>query len=100
MVTFGPLVTFFPELADVRYQAIPFEIGLVMSTSSIGTMLVASQISRILKYITARTAMLIGFTLFGLGLGVMPFAPGLFWCIIPIFVIGLGLGINNPTKSD
>ncbi len=97
MVMFGPLITFFPELADSRYQAIPFEIGLVMSASSVGTMLVASQISRILKHITARAAMLIGFILFGLGLLAMPFAPGLFWCIIPIFVIGLSLGINNPT---
>ena len=97
VVLFGPVVTFFPEFADKRYQAIPFEIGLVMSASSVGTMLVASQISRILKYITARTAMLIGFSVFALGLGALPFAPGLFWCILPIFILGLSQGINNPT---
>ena len=98
VVIFGPLVTFYPELADSKFHALPFEIGLVMSASSLGTMIVASQISRILRRIESRTAMIIGFMSFGLGLVSLPFMPGLLWAIIPIFIMGLGQGVVAPTS--
>lgn len=97
IVIFGPLVTFYPELADQRFRADPFEIGLVLSALSVGTMLVTSQISRILDHISSRTAILIGFAAFGAGLLAMPLMPGLLWGIVPIFIMGLGQGIVAPT---
>ena len=98
VIIFGPLVTFFPVLADSGFHAKPFHIGLVMSSSSVGTLLVASQISRVLRRIDARTGMIIGFAAFGLGLISLPLMPGLFWAIIPIFIMGLGQGIVAPTS--
>lgn len=96
-ILFGPLVTFFPELADKSFHAAPVQIGLIMSASSVGTLLVASQIGRILGRISACQALIISFVLFAAGMLALPFLPGLYWCILPIFLLGLGQGINSPT---
>lgn len=96
-ILFGPLVTFFPELADKAFHAAPAQIGLIMSASSVGTLLVAAQIGRILGRITACQALLLSFVLFATALLVLPFVPGMYWCILPIFLLGIGQGITSPT---
>lgn len=96
MVIFGPLVTFYPELADSKFHATPFEIGMVMSSMSVGTMLVAWQISKISRRITTRSGIIIGFATVGAGLIMLPFAGNLLLAIIPLFVMGIGQGIFAP----
>ena len=101
MVTFvmlyGPLITCFPILADLRFGASPAIIGGIMVCSSLGTGLMASQQGALSGKFSARTLFLCSQVGYVTSLVLLPNMGHIMLMTVPVFVYGLGQGLNVPT---
>lgn len=97
LVLFGSYLTFFPLLLDSSFSAGSLEIGLIMSTMSITTALVASQLGKLAMKYEYTTLLKASYPFYALGLGIIPFVPHLYLFLVPTVIFGIGHGMNIPS---
>lgn len=93
---FGTMTTFLPILADTRFSASSSTIGIIFSVASLGTLTGTIWISKNLRRLSPYYLLLIGYSLFLFTLIVLPWIPWLPLLFFPIFLWGLGQGLNGP----
>lgn len=96
---YGPMVTFFPVLADTRFHAAPSRIGAIFAVSSLGTAMIASQLGRLSERFPARWLIMLSHVLYAVAMLMLPLMPGLWWLLGPVVCFGMAQGLNLPNLS-
>lgn len=99
LILYGPMVTYFPVLADSRFAASSSTIGIVFSVASAGSMLTAILLGYLSKRLSTATILFISHCCYIISLCLMPLIEHIAWAFIPIFFYGLGQGLNIPTTA-
>ena len=96
LLLFGPIITGFPVFADARFAASPATIGSVMIFSSIGAAVTSSQLGRLMGRFSPRSLLVCSQALYVVSLAFLPNLPQLGWMLLPVFMYGMGMGLNTP----
>jgi MFS family permease len=97
IILYGLLITYLPVYLAQRFDALPWQIGAVMSAASLATALMASQLRRVANRMSTRTMIVTAFLLYGLSAALLPLMPGLWLAILPACVFGMAQGLNVPS---
>lgn len=97
VMLYGSIMTYLPILMDRRFGASPALIGLVMSSQSLATALVSSQLGRLTRRLPERALIRIAFVLYALALALVPLMPSLPLLVVPALLFGAGMGLNLPS---
>jgi len=98
-ILYGPIVTFFPVLADTRFNMPPSAIGGLFGASSLATALAAACIGKLTRWLSERTMLCIGHLLYFVSMVLIPFTPQFWWLLFPVFAFGLAQGFNFPNLT-
>ncbi|MHA2302679.1 MAG: MFS transporter, partial [Candidatus Thorarchaeota archaeon] len=94
ILRYGPILTFLPILLDTSFGTSIFVIGLVMSTPSIISGVVSSQLPRLLKFVSSIWMVRISFLLVGISMLMIAVITSFWLLFIPISIMGIAQGIN------
>ena len=97
LMLYGAIITYLPEFMRAAFSADPSIIGLVISSASIASAIIALTVIWLRKRYSARALILIAFPLYALGLFFIPFAPNLFGLLLPVMVFGAAQAFNLPS---
>lgn len=96
-ILYGPFFTYLPFLIEKRFGVTPLASGFIISTMSLAMCITSLQLGRLRRRFSEKSLILISFTLYGLGMLLIPFAPTVQTLLIPIIIFGIGHGINIPS---
>lgn len=97
MLLYGPIITCFPVLADASFHANSAKIGLAMVFSSLGTATISFMLGRLSRRFSAPAILYCSQGLYVTALLLLPLTTGLHWALLPLFLYGVGQGLNIPT---
>jgi MFS family permease len=95
----GPIITCFPLLVESRFQGAPLHTGLIIAGASLAAGLSATRLPWLYRRVSRRALLLTAFVLYAVSFWLMGLMPGLWWLLAPIFLYGLGQGLNIPLVS-
>jgi ACDE family multidrug resistance protein len=96
ILLYGAYLTYFPILLDERFGASTLIIGIIMSSMSLTTAIVASQMGRLSNRFTLGSIVKAAFAIYALALILMPFMPRLWLLLVPAITFGLAHGVSLP----
>lgn len=96
---YGPMVTYFPLLADTQFSASPSTIGFIFAAASAGTMITASRLGSLAETIHPRHLIMASCVAYAIAMLLMPTVTSLWWLMGPVFIYGLGQGLNFPNLT-
>ena len=97
IILYGAYLTYFTLLMGESFGASSFIIGIIMSAASLSNAVIASQLGRINKRFSLSTIIKLAFTIYALGLTLIPFMPSLWLLLIPATICGIASGANMPS---
>ncbi|UZP68068.1 MFS transporter [Desulfovibrio mangrovi] len=98
-ILYGPIVTFFPVLADTSFDVPPSAIGGLFGASSLATALASALIGKLSRWFSERTMLCVGHVLYIISMILIPLTPHYWWMFIPICTFGLAQGFNFPNLT-
>jgi MFS transporter, ACDE family, multidrug resistance protein len=96
ILLYGVYLTYLPFLMEDFFGATALVIGLAMSAMSLVTAAISSQLGRLVQLTSKRTLVQIAFLFYAAGLLLMPLAPAVWMLLFPLFLFGVGHGLNIP----
>ncbi len=99
-ILYGPLVTYFPLMSHVFYEASPTQIGLLFAISSVGTAVATLFLGALTRHFSERSTVRAGIAFFACAILLLfiwqkEYA---FWLLaLPIACYGIGQGLTYPT---
>ncbi len=100
MLIYGPFLTYMPVHMGHDFGATPFQIGLLMSISAFVTGLIASQIGNLSRRFSEAVLFKGAFLVYGAACICLALMPSLWWFALPIFLFGMGQGMNVPCTQS
>jgi len=97
VILFGAYLTYFALFLGQGFKASSSTIGLVMSSMSITTALVSSQMGRITRWFSEATLIKAAFLIYGLSLVLIPLMPNMWFLLVPTTIFGIAQGVNLPS---
>jgi MFS family permease len=97
ILLYGIIMTYVPLYLHSAFSASPFVIGLIASSMSLISALVASQLGRLAKIISVTNLIKLGFVISALALALLPYMPRLEMVFIPTIIYGAGWAIIAPS---
>ncbi len=97
IILYGVILTYFPFFLKSTFGSTSLEIGLIISFASLGTIMGASNLSRINRRISRKYMILTAFLLYLLVLLLTFFIRSYYLFFIPVIIYGFANGINIPT---
>jgi MFS family permease len=97
VILYGAYLTYFPLLIGESFDASPLVIGLIMSSMSLTTAAVASQLGWINRRFSLGTIIKLAFIIYALALTLIPLMPGLWFLLVPTVIFGIAHGANTPS---
>lgn len=98
-ILYGPIVTFFPILADTTFDVPPSAIGGLFGASSLATAIASALIGKLSRWFSERTMLCVGHGLYIVAMLLIPFTPHYWWMLLPICIFGLAQGFNFPNLT-
>ncbi len=96
ILLYGIVLAFYPYYLKGHFSASPFLIGIVLSSSSVGSMIGSFNLGRFSAISTSKRLMIIAFMFYIMSLGIVYVAPFMLFMIVPVFLYGFGNGILIP----
>jgi len=96
----GAYHTYFSLFLGISLHLSPFIIGIIFSVSSLVTALVSSQLGRMVKVVSEAGLVKLGFVIYALGLGLLPFMARLELVLVPAIIYGIGHGVAIPSLQS
>ncbi len=97
IIMYGGMITYMPFLLHQKFQLSSPEIGIVISTSSVVAMIVASQIGRLTKRFGSVSLLKVAFGVYAVVTLTFPFINNLYLMILPILFFGFAQALNMPS---
>jgi MFS family permease len=97
IILYGAYLTYFALHLGDTFGASSFIIGLIMSSMSLATAAVSSQLGRINRRFSLPTIIKLSFTMQCLALALIPLMPSLWSLLIPTIIFGIAQGGNMPS---
>ena len=97
IILYGAYLTYLPLLLEESFSTSPFTIGIVMSSMSLTTAAVASQLGRINRWLSLLTIIKLSFAIYALALVLIPLMPTLWLLLIPTVLFGIAQGASLPS---
>lgn len=95
----GSALTYLSLYLGISLHATPFIIGIILSGMSVITALTSSQMGRIVEYISVTNLIKLSFAICAIALALIPFMPKLGFIIVPMVILGGGIGIAIPSSQ-
>lgn len=96
IILYGSYLTYLPLILSERYNAEPWEIGLILSFGSLTTALTSPNLGRLSSHFSYKTLLLIANGLYVVSMLIIPGLGSLWTNLIPAAVFGAAQGINLP----
>lgn len=96
ILLYGVMLAFFPYYLSDNFQATPFQIGLITSSASIGSIIGAFNMGRLSRNFSSKKLLIAAFFLYILSLILSSIADNMIFFIIPVFIYGFANGILMP----
>jgi MFS family permease len=96
IILYGCYLTYIPIYLDELFNAQPFMIGILLSTMSITTAVVSSQLKKLSSKFNIKSLFKISFLIYGSALFLIPFIKIYALLFIPIIIYGIAHGMNIP----
>ncbi|MGM0588581.1 MAG: MFS transporter [Bacteroidota bacterium] len=100
VMLYGAMLTYFPVLLDQTYGSSSFIIGVFLTTSSIFTGLISSQLGRLTRYVTSKSLIRLASLLYIMVFISIPFIDQFWVLFFPVALFGIAQGINIPSILD
>lgn len=97
VILYGSYLTYFSLYLGTSFQALPFIIGVLLSSASLTSAIVSSQLGRIVKLISLTNLVRLGFAIQAVSLALLPFMPNLWLTLISTLIFGLASGVILPS---
>jgi len=97
IILYGAYLSYFPFLADSKFEAAPYVIGILFSVSSLTTAITSSQVGRLHKRFSDKVLLKAAFFIYAIALIIIPFITGLWFLTIPLIFFGIAQGLNIPS---
>lgn len=97
IIIYGAYLAYFPFLLADSFGGSSLVIGLIMSSMSITTALVSSQLGRLVRRSSERSLIVVAFLLYAAAMTLIPLVPSLWLFIVPATIFGLAQGVNVPS---
>ncbi len=98
-ILYGPIVTFFPILADTQFNVPPSAIGGLFAASSLATALASMFIGKLTRWLNERTMLCIGHVLYLASMLIIPLTHEYWAMLLPVCIFGLAQGFNFPNLT-
>ena len=99
ILLYGTLLTYFTFLLSERFGASSFTIGLVITSMSLTTAAVSSQLGKINRRFSLESIIILAFFMYGVSFLLMPITPNLWLLLVPVTILGAGHGGNIPSLN-
>jgi len=96
VLLYGTVISYFPFFLRSGFEATPFEIGIMISSASIGTVFGSFNLRHINRYISRKSMVLTGFLLYACALVLSVYMKSYFLLFFPAILYGFANGINIP----
>ncbi len=96
IILFGPQLSYLPILMNDRFDAPAYLIGVVLSSASLTTALISSQLGRLTGRFSETSLLKTAFLIYAAALVAVALAPNLWVLLIPAALFGVAQGINLP----
>ncbi len=100
VIFYGAFLTYLPFLLDRRFLADSFVIGIVISSMSAFTAIIASRFELFIKRLGVIGTIKFGFLSYALSMLITPFIPSIYLFVITTFLFGLGQGTVLPALQN
>lgn len=100
ILLYGSYLTYMPVMLSDRLEASSVHIGLVMSVMSLVTAGTSSQLGRINKLLTSKSALLCGTVFYFLSMLMLVFSHSWILVILSVILFGLGHGLLIPSVQN
>ena len=97
IILYGGYITFFTMLLDERFGQSSLQIGVILSSSSIITGIISSQLGRLTLRFHEKGLILTAAILYLLIFLIIPSVTNIWWFVLPIVLFGIAQGINIPS---
>ena len=97
VILYGSYLTYFSLYLGTSFQAPPFIIGILLSSASLTSALVSSQLGRIEKLISLTNLVKLGLVIQAVSLALLPFIPELWLTLVSTLIFGLASGVMLPS---
>ncbi|MFW5851196.1 MAG: MFS transporter [Bacteroidota bacterium] len=97
IILYGSYLTYFPQLLKERFDALPWHIGVVMSSFSVVTAITSTQLARIQRKLRTIQIFKLGFVLYGLSMLTIPMSSQWWHLAFPLVCFGLAHGMLIPS---
>lgn len=99
IILFGAYLTYFSIFLEDRFDASPFTIGLFFSVIGLFTAGVSSQLGRFSKRFSVVSLIVVAFVIYAVTMAIIPLAPSLWFCLLPIILFSIAHGLNLPSLN-
>ncbi len=97
IILYGAYLTYFALHLGDTFDASPLIIGLIMSSMSLATAAVSSQLGRLNRRFSLPTIIKLSFVMQFVALALIPLMPNLWLLLIPTIIFGIAQGGNIPS---
>lgn len=99
VLIYGPFLSFVPVHLGQDLHAEPWQIGMLLSSAALLTVLFTTQIGRISARIGVTTCIKTAFLIYALANLLLFLSPALWWHVAPIMLYGMAQGLNIPSTQ-
>jgi MFS family permease len=100
ILLYGVLIAYFPFYMKSRFNALPFEIGAVISAASLATALAAANLGRLSARFTRKNLLVAAFVLYAAAILLSLLMNHILLMLIPTFIYGFANGLNMPNVNS
>lgn len=97
IILYGAFLTYFPFLIAGRFNSSSVVIGVLVSSMSLSTALVSSQLGKIVTRIPEPELLIYSYLIYAAALLLIPFIHNVYLLIVPVILFGIGHGVNFPS---
>ena len=97
IILYGPIITCFPVLAHVRFEAPPAQIGALLTLSSLGTGLASWRFGALTTRFPLVRLLLVSQVCYLVALFTIPVMPTMLALLPALMLYGVGQGLNIPS---
>jgi len=96
ILLYGSFLTYLPLLLDEKFDAPPYQIGLIFSFASVTTALTSTQLGKLTSRFSYKSLLIIINLVYILSMMIIPLVESQWWMLLPSGLFGLAQGVNIP----